>query len=325
MDLLRLVRENILQGMANADTPFDKVAEALQVVRDNSRTSVFQAMFALQDSEWHTVDGICPREGNLRFQLKQFDHNTAKFEIHLQLRHDGKGGLHGDLHIATDLFTRESGDRMLKILQNLMQCALETPQDPVTNFDVTPYEDKRLIASCNDTKKSYGSAAILDMISTQPRDSVALIFDEGKSTQTFGQYWDRGLKVATYLSEVVGVAKQERIGILMSSSPTSMAAILGVLMAGCTIVVVDPEKTPCDRCRLIFDDASVSSVLVEDEFHTTFIDLNATASIRLINWDSVESFHFSESCRVAQLGGEDVFGIFYTSGTTGMPKGKLTA
>jgi len=46
-ELLAQVRENVLEGMANADVPFHDVVEALKVPRDSSRTPIFQAFFAL--------------------------------------------------------------------------------------------------------------------------------------------------------------------------------------------------------------------------------------------------------------------------------------
>ena len=51
VDAMRNIKENIFQGMANAGIPFHKVTDALKVARDRSRTSLFQAMCALQERE----------------------------------------------------------------------------------------------------------------------------------------------------------------------------------------------------------------------------------------------------------------------------------
>ena len=110
--------------------PFHEVCEALNVVRSSSRTSVFQAMFALQEREWHSVDDLSPKKGedDVTFNLKQYNHNTSKFEVHLQLRHDGQGGLEGDFHIATDLFTVETGMRLVEAFRYLMKACVDEPQ-----------------------------------------------------------------------------------------------------------------------------------------------------------------------------------------------------
>ena len=158
--LLSRIRKNVLDAMANSDgktldfrfvgqihtatlspaflraffsqnsVPFHEVCEALKVTRSSSRTSVFQAMFALQERQWHSVDDLSPTkgEGGLTFNLKQYNHTTSKFEVHLQLRHDGQGGLEGDFHIATDLFTIQTGKRLVEAFKYLMRACVDKPQ-----------------------------------------------------------------------------------------------------------------------------------------------------------------------------------------------------
>ena len=130
---LSRIRTNVLEAMANSDVPFHEVCEALKVTRSSSRTSVFQAMFALQEREWHSVDDLSPKKGedDVTFNLKQYNHNTSKFEVHLQLRFDGKGGLEGDFHIATDLFTVETGERLVEAYKYLMQACVVAPNSPI--------------------------------------------------------------------------------------------------------------------------------------------------------------------------------------------------
>jgi len=241
-----------LQGMANADVPFHRVAETLQVVRDRSRTSVFQAMFALQERSWHHVDDLCPKDGKLRFRVKRFDHNTSKFEVHLQLRHDGQGGLEGDFHIATDLFTQETGERIVQAYHKLMKCCVDSPEIPIVAHDITPNDDKKLVKSCNSTDICHKDTHILDMIKSHDRNSIAFLTDNGDPPITYGHFLETAQRVASYLRKSAGFTDKCRVGILMKSSTNAMAAIFGTLMAGCTNVIQDPEKTPVDRCGIIF-------------------------------------------------------------------------
>ncbi len=90
-------------------------------------------MFALQEREWHSVDDLSPKTGesDVTFNLKQYNHNTSKFEVHLQLRHDDQGGLEGDFHIATDLFTRQTGERLVEAFNILMEACVQKPDSPV--------------------------------------------------------------------------------------------------------------------------------------------------------------------------------------------------
>lgn len=134
IDVLSQIRKNVLEAMGNADVPFHEVCEEIKVERSSSRTSVFQAMFALQEAEWHSLEEISPKHGEdgVSFNLKQYNHNTSKFEVHLQLRHNGKGALEGDFHVATDLFRVETGERMVEGFIKLMQACIDAPELSIT-------------------------------------------------------------------------------------------------------------------------------------------------------------------------------------------------
>jgi non-ribosomal peptide synthetase component F len=134
IDFVGRIRKNVLDAMANSDVPFHEVCEELRVDRSSSRTSVFQAMFALQERHWHSVDDLLPKEEeqDITFNIKQYSHNTSKFEVHLQLRHDKAGGLEGDFHIATDLFTVETGMRLVEAFTYLMKACVDNPNKSIT-------------------------------------------------------------------------------------------------------------------------------------------------------------------------------------------------
>lgn len=137
LTFLGRVRSNVLAAMANSDVPFHEVCEHLKIVRSSSRTSVFQAMFALQERTWHSVDDISPAEGedDVTFRINNYNHNTSKFEVHLQLRYDAEGGLEGDFHIATDLFTGETGRRMVESYILLMNACVREPTEQIARYE----------------------------------------------------------------------------------------------------------------------------------------------------------------------------------------------
>lgn len=317
LDLLGLVRNNILEGMAHADVPFHKVTEALNIKRDSSRTSVFQAMFALQERNWHSLDDI--DGAGLRFELDNQNHNTSKFEVHLQLRHDGNMGLEGDLHIATDLFSVESGQRMVEMFQNLVRSCLDTPTKTINELSMITKKDLDLIERCNSTAEDFHDTSVLDF--DADLDNVALIMDGTVPEYiSFRKLRSMISSVSSFLLTKL-VQRQDRIGLLVRSSPSAIAAIYGVVQASCSVVILDPEKTPVERCKFIFDDANVNVVLVDHEFWNEFEDVaNHSKDRQMYILSEVMSTEPTDTITSPRILEEDVFGIFYTSGTTGKPK-----
>lgn len=325
MDVLDMVRTNILEGMANADVPFHKVTEHLNVKRDSSRTSVFQAMFALQERNWHSLEDLNPKSGNIRFQLKNQNHNTSKFEVHLQLRHDGKGALEGDLHIATDLFTVESGERMAGMFLNLVKSCTESPSKTIRYHEIMTQKDTELIARCNSTSKSYEKTSILDFQNESPDDVAFVVDGDCLKEVTYGEFQQNISNVSSFLLHEKSIRRQEKVGLLIQSSAHAMSAIYGVINSACTIVVLDPEKTPIERCKMVFDDADVNIIIVDDDFQGKFQEIEDGERGRsLYPLSYVASFYslIEKPAKVA-TSPDDTFGIFYTSGTTGVPKGAV--
>jgi long-chain acyl-CoA synthetase len=129
------------------------------------------------------------------------------------------------------------------------------------------------------------------------RSACALVHAGGGSL-TYGELWERCARVAGGL-RADGVRRGERVAIRMPNSLEWVLAFLGAQLAGAVPVPVNSRLTDTE-VRYIVNDAGCSAVL------------SAGAELPDASPYAVED-----------LGPDDLAAIFYTSGTTGAPKGAM--
>jgi acyl-CoA synthetase (AMP-forming)/AMP-acid ligase II len=117
---------------------------------------------------------------------------------------------------------------------------------------------------------------------------------------TYGELWDRAARVAGGLRKA-GVARGDRVAIRMPNGIDWVLAFFGAQLAGAVVVPVNTR----------FTEGEVAYVVDDSESAFTF-----TAQTPLPDGDALV---------VEDLGPDDLAAIFYTSGTTGFPKGAMTS
>src|SRR5262249_18966295 len=138
-ELLGRVREAALGAYAHQDLPFEMLVEALQPRRDLSRTPLFQALFALQNTPVSSVD--LP---GLSLRPVEADSGTAKFDLSLYLS-ETEQGLTGRLEYNTDLFEAATARRLLGHFRNLLEIAVADPARRLSELPLLSDAERRQI------------------------------------------------------------------------------------------------------------------------------------------------------------------------------------
>ncbi len=106
-ELLARVKRMSLDAFEHQNLPFEKLVEALNPVRDMSRSPVFQAMFTMQDA---------PRQlemSDVVVESLPLERVTAMFDLTLFVT-ETQGGVHLDVEYNTDLFERSTLERWVE-------------------------------------------------------------------------------------------------------------------------------------------------------------------------------------------------------------------
>ena len=137
--------------------------------------------------------------------------------------------------------------------------------------------------------------------SSVDRDATATaVVEAGGSSVSYGELWDRAARVAGGLRRV-GIDRGDRIAIRLPNGIGWVLAFFGAQLVGAVAVPVNTRFTE-DEVAYVMKDSGASFTFAPG---TVLPDGEPTV--------------------VEDLGPDDLSAIFYTSGTTGFPKGAMTS
>ena len=130
---------------------------------------------------------------------------------------------------------------------------------------------------------------------------TALALDFGRDPVSYSELWEQSGRIYAALKEA-GIGPEDIVMLLLPRHPRMLVALLGVLRCGAAAMLVE-DTYPAERTAYMKDDAGVRLVLDGDFFE---------AAVKGPSLPGRESLNLHDACFV-----------FYTSGTTGKPKGIL--
>ena len=116
-----------------------------------------------------------------------------------------------------------------------------------------------------------------------------------------------------------GIARGERVGIMAKPSIEAITAALGVLRAGAVLMPID-SQLDSPTLQHIVSDGTPRLLCVDAEHRDRLTGLAGKRTPRLLTLDAIGE-HFENSGTLSLLSPNDPAILFYTSGTSGPPKG----
>jgi amino acid adenylation domain-containing protein len=321
-ELLGRMRRCTLAAYEHQDIPFEAVLEALQPPRDSSRTPLFQAYFNLlnygDDSPLHGMDDPEPAPTAARFDLSLYA-SEAPDRVELALVY------------ATALFDHSTGSAILRALQILLTSAVRHPDAPVSSLtveDCPPPHEAAASPAVPRPRTALPWPADADPGSLVARfDSVAARHGSNAAVVTStGEWTYTGLAAASrhvarhVVTELRG--RQGRVGLLLDHGAQAVAAVLGVLRAGCSYVPLD-GRVGVEELRRRSADAGIT-VMVTDAGNQAAARV-ASGSAAVVDLDTCRcgfDVAHHDGVGVTITAGDEAY-VLYTSGSTRTARGVL--
>jgi acyl-CoA synthetase (AMP-forming)/AMP-acid ligase II len=158
------------------------------------------------------------------------------------------------------------------------------------------------------------------------------LYYEGE-TWSFAQLWRETCRFADALASEFGVKKGDHVGIAMRNYPEWCAAYMAIISLGAVAVPLNAWwKTDelryavrdCGTRLLIVDERRLEYILpFKDELGLTLILARGARDGADHIWSDLTAKSRAESLPAAAIAPDDDFAIYYTSGSTGNPKGVI--
>ncbi len=314
-ELLARVRRTAEEAYRRADTPLDRIIEALQPERTMSQNPLFQVCFSLLQAHRDTL-----RVAGLEFTQLDGESATARFDLTVTCE-DARAGLIVAFEYRTDLFDAATIARLADHYGRLLEHAARRPDEPIADLPLLDAAGAdQILRTWNATATAYPRERCVHELFEEraaATPEAPAVVAAGR-TLTYGELNALANALAGRL-RARGVGPDQPVAVCAERSLEMVVALLAVLKAGGCYLPFDPADPP-GRLAGLFGQAGARLMLAP-----------AAAAGRLPAGTGAEPLFVDLAEPIPAAGStanpanvcrpDHLAYVTFTSGSTGRPKG----
>lgn len=316
MDFLKGVKQTNLEAIEHEFYPYDHLVEDLDLVRDRSRSPLFDVMVIFQNADPSALNF-----DQVKVNLETVDWQTSKYDLSFGFSTDNKG-LTIDIEYNTNIYKADRVHRMFDHLECLIESVLADAQQSIEQLAILPATERQLIVqdfataqSNYDFDKTIHQLFEEQVVKTP--NKIAVVF-EGKEL-SFRVVNEKANQVAHYLKTKHNIQPDDIIALQVERSEWMVIALLGIMKAGGAYLPLATDY-PTSRTAFMLQDSAARLLLTDaittEAAQTAFKDSLPVVAVEKAQHSNKENPKNSSTCH-------NLAYIIYTSGSTGQPKGVL--
>ncbi len=233
-ELVRRVREAVLEALDHQDLPFERIVDMLHPTRSTGHTSIFQVFlnmlpgaFGGQRMEGLTVENVDPENATAKFELTLYISQTA------------------DTYELVANYTRAlfAGARMHDLLEQIsatLEHGTRCPECRVDDISLVTEKSRTVLPNPTAPLPLQADVPVTEQFAAhalRSPDAPALLDDAGQCT--YGEL-DAGTGRLVAWLQTAGIGRNDTVAVYGSRSAELVWALLGIWKAGAAFVVLDP-------------------------------------------------------------------------------------
>ncbi|GFF56682.1 hybrid NRPS/PKS enzyme, putative [Aspergillus udagawae] len=315
-DLVSSTRRTILEALSNSESPFDLILDDLKVVRSAEHSPLFQVAVNYRMGAMLQVP-----LGDGTMEIASADDAKNPYDLSFGITETATGACLLELTSQKQLYTEHATELLLQVYVDVLRAASDNPSVPVNQLPVALESPSgKTLAVAKGPRLEYSWPNTLwerfDTIQKSFPEETAI--RDGNSEMSYSQLARRVEQLAaTLISQ--GVTAGDSVGVLLHPSIDAIACMLASLRVGCIYTPLD-TRLPLVRLSIIVDGCKASLVLYHAATRDVALELGNFS--KLANVDDTCGSVQAQVPAIASPSNPASF-LFYTSGSTGAPKGIL--
>jgi amino acid adenylation domain-containing protein len=317
--LLSRVREVALGAYSHQDLPFEMLVEALQPERNLSHNPIFQVWFNLQNLAntqlelfGLSVEPILMSEAASKFDLSLY---VAEYEQGITLQ----------LVYNADLFTSARMVEMVQQFHHLLNQIVVDADSNIASYSLVASQARLLLpdptTAIPQPEYELVTTTFTAWVNNAPKLSAVR---QGTHAWNYGELGKSSQALAKVLLSH-GIQRGDVVAVYGTSSFGLIASAIAVLLSGGVLLTIDPQL-PIQRQQLMLKEAKARFILHVNSQPPEDREIWQSLTVICVNPDTAAAINPLESSHtipLPEISGDDAAYIFFTSGTTGVPKGVL--
>ncbi len=312
-DLMKQVKENVLDAFQNQDYPFNALVQKLNLNRDMSRNILFDVCFDFQNIDFNDLS-----VENIQFIHQPFKTRCSTYDLLLTCQQDKDNGhIKGFMDYSTSLFKKERIESLIEDFRALLVYVVENETETVENMEILSQKQADFQSQCDGQEVKLIGKNVQEIFEASVRkfsNEIAIITAD-QETLNYDELNRKSNALAWSLLNS-GVEKGELVPILVGRDQYILISMLAVIKAGAAFVLIDP-LLPIERISHIHTECRARFLLSTTE-HAHKIN-NPKSLIILDDFDYTANTENPTS----RTDLKDLAYVMFTSGTTGSPKGVM--